>query len=184
MVKSNIVDGNLLSMLAYIGDNQTIKEMSTIRGAKAGDDRAEKIGSTDGIHYNYSVDAEGNISMSRTETVDTRDVKTWKYMFIDFQPDIQIDKKSGILRDGEYYFPFENWDLDTELSDSDWKKIRYATVLNSSGTGRGTVSRKDLINRLSTTYGITTVEAEKILSTRIENIVLFNDLHKVRGKTV
>ena len=184
IVKPNIGSVNLLSMLTNIGDNQTISEMATIRGAKVGDDRAEKIGGSDGIHYNYSTDSEGNVSVSRTETVDTRSVKTWKYMFIDFQPDIQIDVKNGILKDGEYYFPFGNWDLDTELSASDWKKIKYATVLNASGSGRTTVSRTDLIKRLSTMYGISAAEAETILTTRIENIILFNDLHKVRGKTV
>ena len=165
-----------------IGWNQTAKLMEQIR--KAGSDRAYKVDGNDGIHYNYSVDEHGNVSMSRTETVTTREVKTWKYMFVDFQPDIQMNVKQGININGEYNFPFENWDVTSVLSESDLSKLQYANILNlSTQEGRNTLSRNNLINKLMSEYRMSYENAVKLLSTRIENIVLFNDLHKVRGST-
>ena len=46
------------------------------------------------------------------------------------------------------------------------------------------MTRNNLINKLMSTYGMSKDEAIQMLSTPIENVVLFNDLHKVRGNTV
>ena len=176
---------NIFNQLYKIGWYQTAQLMTHIRDGGGDSNRAEKIAGTDGIHYNYSVDEQGNVSMSRTETVDTRDVKTWKYMFVDFQPDIQMRTDQGINIDGVWNFPFENWDITSTLSDAELSKLQYASVLNlDTNSGRGASSRSNLINKLKSVYGMTDTEAVQMLSTRIENIVLFNDLHKVRGSTV
>ena len=183
---SDIDNGQAYYQLYNIGWNQTPKLMADIR-ASAGNDRAERIGDKDGIHYN--IDEYGNVS--RTETVDTREVGsqkdkrlgTYKYLFVDFQPDIQMNTTNGILKDGVRYFPFENLDSTADLSEGDWKNLRYSSILNDTASGRTSYSRTDLIKRLMSTYGIIQEIAIQILDTRIENIVLFNDLHKVRGKT-
>ncbi len=175
----------IYSQLYNIGWNQTAKLMTEIRDHGGGNDRAEKMDSKDGINYSYSKDADGNVSMSRTETVNTREVKTWKYMFVDFQPDIQMDIKKGVLINGEWNFPFENWDGLSALSESDFARFKYDNILNlDTGSGRGSMTRATLINKLMSTYGMSKDEAIQMLSTPIENIVSFKNLHKVRGNTV
>ena len=182
---AKVVEQDLYTSLYNIGWYQTPKLMADVRAA--GSDRAERISDKDDIHYN--IDEYGNVS--RTETVDTREVGsqkdkrlgTYKYLFVDFQPDIQMNTSNGILKDGVRYFPFENLDSTADLSEDDWKNLRYSSILNDTASGRTSYTRTDLIKKLMSTYGITQEIAIQILDTRIENIVLFNDLHKVRGKT-
>ena len=190
-MKSDVDNGQLYYQLYSIGWDQTPQLMADIRdalynNAKIGNSRAEQ--SSNGINYNYSVDKNGNVSMSRTETVDTNEVGkagsrlgTYKYLFVDFRPDIEMSVDKGILKDGIRYFPFDNIDNSSDISADDWKNLSYSNVkLNNIS---GATSRKNLIDGLISTYGISQETAEEILATRIENVVIFNDLHKVRKKT-
>ena len=177
--------GSLFEQAYSIGWNQTAKLMTEVRDHGGGNNRAEKIDGNEGIHYNYSKDTDGNVTMSRTETVDTRDVKTWKYMYVDFQPDIVMDVKQGVLIDGQWNFPFTHWDGLSALSESDFARFKYNNIFNLDGnSGRGSMTRTNLINKLMSTYGMSKDEAIQMLITPVENVVLFNDLHKVRGYTV
>ena len=182
---TGIDNGSLFGQAYSIGWNQTAKLMAEVRDHGGGNSRAERIDGNEGIHYNYSKDADGNVTMSRTETVDTRDVKTWKYMYVDFQPDIVMDVKQGVLIDGQWNFPFTHWDGLSALSESDFARFKYNNIFNLDGnSGRSSMTRTNLINKLMSTYGLSKEEAIQMLMTPVENVVLFNDLHKVRGYTV
>ena len=177
-------NGALFNQAYEIGWNQTAKLMADVRDHGGGNSRAERIDNNEGIHYNYSKGADGNVSMSRTEEVNTRTVKTWKYMFVEFQPDIQMDVTQGIKIDGQWNFPFEHWDGLSNLADSDLAKLTYGSVFNlDGGVGRRAWTRESLIQKLTSVYGMSRDEAVQMLTVPIENVVVFDVTHPVRGST-
>ena len=174
--------GTLFANLNNIGSNQTVKDYATIkeafklyggnaRGRVENVYRNEDKSILQGILYSYE-----NGTMFRTETVVANSVKTWKYMFIDYQPEIYVSKNNGeLLSDGTYQFPFDTWDLNMDLTEQEWKKVRY---INMKGIGIGGGSKQDVINNLKSTYDLTTEEAADMLNIPIENIVSFSESTK------
>lgn len=186
-IDSPSVEGNLFDQLNKIGIEQTIKDYKSLKAAGPGAGRVENVDrNNNDLHVPADVFLPKGIYFSklddkvvRTETVVPNKVNTWKYMFVEFQPDIQINKNKGILKDGNLYFPLDNWDLGIELTPEQWNIVEYGSIVGLNGSGR---KRDEVIKRIRDTFGISIEEAtEVLLESPITNVVSFSALHTVRG---
>ena len=188
-VNYSFAEGDIFSQIDNIGTEQIIKDYKTLKaviGKGAAADRVENLARNNkdkhlpedvnlpnGIYFSAS---DGNVV--RTETVVPNKVNTWKYMFVEFQPDISINKTNGILKDGTYYFPFDSWDVGIDLTSAQWDIVNYAHIAGLDGSG---AKRANVIKRIRDQFGLSEEEANEVLDSAITNVVSFSALHTVRG---
>ncbi len=173
---------SLYSQLYKIGQEQIVKDNATLKKA-VGNDRAEHVHENGyGIYFSES---DGKII--RTETIVPKAVgTTWKYLFVDFESEIVINK-NGPKTD---VFPFDNWDLGMDLTDNQWSWVQYYEMFGIDVNNDGIFSdkgengsRQAVINALINQFDSikTEEDALEVLNTPITNVVSFSALSKVRG---
>lgn len=175
---------SLYSMLYDIGQKQIVKDNATLKLALNKDNsRAEHVHENGyGIYF-----SESDGKVIRTETIVPKAVgTTWKYLFVDFESEIVINK-NGPKTD---VFPFDNWDLGMDLTDNQWRWVQYYEMfgidVNNDGifSDKGeSGSRQAVINALINQFDSikTEEDALEVLNTPITNVVSFSALSKVRG---
>lgn len=192
MVSNEIdpVENNVYSNLDKIGKEQIIKNFATLKEIGR-NDRAEKVhqNGNNGIYFSESADGK----VIRTETVVPKEVGkagtrdgTYKYLFIDFEPDITINKKASQTDE----FPFDNWDVGMDLTDKQWGWVQYYKMFGLDVNNDGIISvngesgsRQAVINALINKFDSINTEEDalEVLNTPITNIVSFSALHVARG---